>query len=301
MSHELFLTWLSERAEGTAKQFRTSHDWLLNQGTPGRVSPEVTAHTLSMSGHLEVNWREGRWCIAPPILTILPDAGAYALLVGARTRKLIERLEAETNEEVTMGIVWHRHAQWDAPDALLLATEDETEIERLAERLGISYEFSVSDRISRMLPALQDALRLTKSTPGATGYGVERFDTQTLKWRPEMTMSAAGLYRIDFPGHYEYRYSDGSGTFFAPDRQMGIYLELARTGESVLSFKHQERNGTLIVPTSTPLPVLQARCAVLCSGLSPTPSHMNGVRRFVNVPEEVAKRIATSLNQNLAV
>jgi hypothetical protein len=300
VSHELLLTWLSERAEGTLKQFRVSHDWLLNRNATGRVSPEVTAHALSMSGHLEVNWRGGRWCISPPVLTILPDAGAYALLVGARTRKFMEKLEAETHEEVTMGIDWHRHAQWDAPDAVFLATEDETEIERLAERLGISYEFSVSDRISRMLPTLEDALRLTKSTPGATGYGVERFDSHTLSWRPEMTMLSAGLYRIDFPGHYEYRFGDGS-TFFAPDRQTGIYLELARTGRSVLSFKRQERNGTLVVPTATPLPILHARCAVLCSGLSPTPSQMDGVRRFVNVPEETAIRIANSLNQALAV
>jgi hypothetical protein len=49
------------------------------------------------------------------------------------------------------------------------------------------------------------------------------------------------------------------------------------------------------------LPWLQARSAALCSGLTPWLERGSWTRRFVNVPREVADRIAQSLEQELIV
>ena len=297
MTHELMLAWLSERGDGSMSQFRQSHSWLYGGSGVRRFSPEITAHSLSILGHIEVNWRAGRWCAAPPVLTILPNAGAYALLTGGRTRTLMRHLEKETSEETTMYV--HLHSQTDAPDAIFLAIDDEKDVEQLAFRLGIAYEFSVSERLSRFLPQLETVFAVAKTTPPALGFGIERFNAQSLKWHSCQASSEAGFYRIDFPGHYEYRFRNGQGTYYAPDRATGIYMELARCGRSLLSYQREPRNGTLIVPIRAPIPIIQARCAVLCSGLSPTPSEHEGVRRFVNVPERIAQRIASSLQQHL--
>ena len=88
--YELLLRWASERGSGTWAEFRDAHDWLFNAGKADaeQVKATTSIHALSMLGHVEIDWESGRWAAAPAALTILPFAGAHAVLAGSRTRRM---------------------------------------------------------------------------------------------------------------------------------------------------------------------------------------------------------------------
>lgn len=264
------------------------------------MPPAVTAATLSRLSHIEVDWRRSTWAATPPVLTVLPDAGGHALLTGARTRALLRHLEEEVSAEGITNLFQDRREQLDAPDAIFIAMDDESDVEQLASGLAISYEYSVADRLSRLLPSLNSVLAVSRTVPPATGFEVKRFDPVALRWTVTSSFTAEGLYEFLLPGYSEYRFKATSG-YFAVDRATGIYADLRRAGRNILKFKKETRNGTLIVPLDAPLPVLQARSAVMCSGLDAYPIFSERIRRFVNVPHRIAARIAESLGQELVI
>ncbi len=61
----------------------------------------------------------------------------------------------------------------------------------------------------------------------------------------------------------------------------------------------REAVGTLFVDWGAPLPPLQARALVLCSGLVPRFSGMAETAIYRNVPRHVAQAVAASLYQDL--
>jgi hypothetical protein len=301
LSHELFLEWLSERGSGRWASFVAAHDWLFNGGRSQaeRINATWTARTLSDLGDLEIDWEGQRWSVTPAMLTVLPTAGARSLLTGGRTRTLMRRLDEETSEEVTNNIVFARHHQADAPDAVFLVSRDEKEVEDLAARLGVGYEYCAADRLSRALPALDSYLAVSKTTPAPTGYEARRFDSVGLRWTATRTDVPPGLYTYEVHGVARQRFVPQVGIAHEVERAIGIYAELRRTGKQILAWRADDVNGTLIVPGQTPLPTLQARVATACSGLGAKFVRPDSTRRYVNIPEEIARRIALSLGQSL--
>jgi hypothetical protein len=301
VSHELLLEWASERGRGSWATFREAHDWLFNAGRQEgwRTAPARTANSLATLGHIEIDWINGLWAASRPALTILPSAGGHGLLTGGRTRALLSALEQETAPEITMDIYTARHAQTDAPDAIFLACRSERDIEELAARLGITYAFSLSERLSSLLPPLDSYLAISQSTPAPKGFGVERFNATNLRWAAAASDASPGLYRYQRYGHYDFRFLTTDHHHHALEMNTGIYAELSRIGRRVLRYEPEATNGTLVVPAAAPLPILHARAAVLCSGLLPAFDRTERTRRFVNVPRETARRIAHALDQEL--
>jgi hypothetical protein len=295
--HELLLEWVSELGSGSWDHFRKANDWLLDSGSgEARPSPGKTAATLSVLGHFEVDWDGGKWAVAPPVITMLPSAGAHAVLVGCRTRHLRHRLD-----ECEADIFVASHAQMEAPDAIFIAASDERSITEVASYLDIHYEFSVSDRLSMLLPTFESYVALAQHSVPTRGFGVQRFEVGSFGWEEVEADSREGLYRYAAYGRPEFRFVRQPGEYLKVDMPLGIYAELRRNGSNIIEFEVDELNGTLVVPARTPLPWLQARCAALCSGLAPSLDRNSWTRRFVNVPLEIAQRIAGSLNQELVV
>jgi hypothetical protein len=301
MSYELFVEWLSERGAGRWQAFTLAHEWLFNAGRSqaDRVEASWTARTLAGLGHLEIDWNRQSWAATPPLLTILPNAGARSLLTGGRTRTLATLLEAETAEGVTDNVVYERYKQVDAPDAIFLVSRDELDIERLASTLGIDYEYSAADRLSKLLPLLDAYLAASASTPAPVGYEARRFDPVSLTWSVATTDRLPGLYSYAVYGLSRHRFVSDASAHHDVERAVGIYAELHRVGRSVLAWKADDVNGTLIVPGRAPLPDLHARAVTACSGLAPKYLGTEQARRYVNVPEAIATRIAISLGQTL--
>src|SRR5215211_5024343 len=174
MTHDLLLEWMSERVQGSWSQLRSAHSWLFAAERTGwRPTPGFTARMLATLGHIEIDWAASRWAAAPPVLTILPSAGAHALLTGGRTRTLLDRLTAALDDSQRLFRITHE--QRLAPSTIFIACQDERDIEDLARQLDVRYEYSVSDRLSQLLPDLDAYLQVARATPAARGYGVERF------------------------------------------------------------------------------------------------------------------------------
>jgi hypothetical protein len=297
MNNDLLLEWASERGTGSWQQLRDAHEWLsaaATDGGPWRPTAGFAARSLTTLGHIEVDWENGRWAAAPPLLTILPSAGGHALLTGARTRALVDRL-ADATDDPCLYMV--QSPQRFAPSAILIACEDETNIERLAERLQIDYEFSVSDRFSELLPELDSYLALASAPRAPRGYGVARLELTTLEWVDAEHDRAVGLYRYDAYGRPTYRLVAGQDETYKVDLAIGAWVALSRWGENRLRYSEEDVNGTLAVPVATPLPTLHARAAALCSGLAP--GRIGNTLWYRNVPRRVAERIARSLDQTL--
>jgi hypothetical protein len=294
--YELLLRWASECGTGSWLEFREAHDWLFNTGQQEgkQVRATTTIHAMSMLGHLEIDWDVGQWAITPTALTILPNAGAHAILTGARSHGFLAHLaEAVATDEYFA----ESHRQDWGPDALFVAASDESAIEDLAERLRINYEVCVSERLTMMLPSLQSYLALSKSTPAAKGYGVERFNVRRLNWERVQDDRSAGLYRYDVWGRPVFRFVSDDGTFYSVDWALGVHAEVARAGKREVRYQPESVNGTLRVPFAAQLPALQARTAVLCTGLMP---HLEDRRwHYPNVPRPTAEAIASSVGQRL--
>jgi hypothetical protein len=300
LTYDLLLEWTSERGGGTLSAFRQAHDWLMNRdgGTSRPVIANRTAAVMAVLGHLEVDWVGGEWCAAPPVLTIIPYAGGRALLTGARTRTLLDRLAAETADDVTMNVIYAPYPQSEAPAAIYLVAESETDIEGLARRLRIRYEYSVSERLSELLPSLTSYLSLSGGSPAARGFEVEKFSDRSLGWTAVESDQSPGLYRYNLYGRPEFRFVTSAGRSFTTDKAIGVFAELARTRRRVIAFSNESPNGTLIVPVGVPLPVLHARAAAMCTGLAPQFDWNTLTVRYRNVPLRIAERIATSLGQD---
>jgi hypothetical protein len=260
------------------------------------VRATTTVHMLSMLGHLEIDWETDVWAIAPPTLTVLPNAGAHAILSGCRNRQLLSAFEAATQSEDYFS---DSHAQDWGPDAVFVAANDERSVEALAQQLGVAYEVCVSERLTTLLPPLDSYLACCKSTPGARGYGVERFDLRSLTFQRAESDSAAGFYRYDLWGRPEFRFVSNERSFYRLDKALGVHAEIARSKTGVIRFEPDSVNGVLTVPFGAQLPALHARTAVLCSGLMP---HLNNAMwRYQNVPRATAAAIAQALNQPLII
>jgi hypothetical protein len=296
--YELLLRWASERGSGSWTSFREAHDWLFNSGqqTSRPVRATTTIHAMSTLGHLETDWDEGRWAIAPTSITILPNAGAHAIVTGARTLNWLGAFE----EALAEGDYFSEPHQQDwGPDALFIAASDETAVEALAASLNVNYELCLSERLAKILPSLRDYLAISRSTPAAKGYGFERFNVHSHKWFRSERDAQPGLYRYDVWGRPEFRFVASDDSVYAVDQAIGVHAEIARNGENQIRYRRESVNGTLSVPFGAQLPVLQARTASLCTGLMP--DLHGGEWHYPNVPEDTARAIAASLGQSLVI
>jgi hypothetical protein len=250
---------------------------------------------LATLGHVEMDWDAGAWAAAPAVVTLLPSAGGHGLLTGARTGRL-RSLVADGLDEAPHVFAFF-HEQEDAPDVCFIACDSEADLNDLAAELGIPFEHSVADRLASLLPSIDAMLAERLSTPGVPDLGVDRLDVLADRWRPVESDSEPGLYRYEYRGR-QLRWIDEERRPHRVELALGAYCELRRLSKSdVLNWMELPVNGTLSVPLSAPLPVLQARAATMCSGLAP--QRHAGVLRYENVPRRIAQAIAASLDQQL--
>ena len=301
MSFDRLLDWVSESGSGSWEAFKLSHEWLRRAGFWHlQTGPSGAARTLATLAHMEVDWLNRSWAAAPAILTILPEAGAHALLCGSRTKELTRRLKyavGETNRDI-----WpHAFEQQAAPRALFFQIASETVAQQLADDLGVRYEYSISARIAGLLPPLDSYLQIAVARPAPSGAEAEVFDVAQLTWGPAQRTDRPGAYRYKVYGAPEYRYITKGGSIHRMDRDLSIHAVLRDAGRKVLRWHAQQVNGDLYVAQGADLPLLHARAAALCTGLAPSFDSHARARRFMNVPLSIAETIARSLGQALEV
>ncbi|GAA0711698.1 hypothetical protein Drose_01545 [Dactylosporangium roseum] len=310
------LLWCSERGEGSMRAFRETYEWLAGRAASAQLSWAVALTNLQHLGHVEVDWEQQHWAVAPPTLTTMSNSGGLALLVGAQPRYLLQRLdslECDPDARVvalSASVLFHpRVPQPNGPSARYVAVEDEAAAQCLCELLGIHHGAWAADRLVAMLPSLPQMLRARPSLRGPAGIEPRRLvvseTSGQLEWRPCTDDSRSGAYEYQRYGVPRYVYRVG-GVGFVADKRTVVYAELARIRRQVLHFNPGRRE--LLVPARHQLPLPQGRCAVLKSGLLPVPVEVastagwRGLARYVryaNIDEPFARAVAASLEQPL--
>jgi hypothetical protein len=307
LKHDQLLTYLSEKGHGGWDTLREAWHWLLGDERDPADKAWIASQELSSLGHIEVAWAdEISWCAAPPVLTMIPRSGGRALLTGGRTRTLYE--PALQHGQPGSGRVFESADalglwidEWPSragPTTVMVACESATDAERLADRLGIAYTYSVADQLSQMLPPLAAYSRLWRAGELPRGFDAERFDTESLRWQAAETTERYGIYRCrTWQSHVHATYSP-TGWYRVP-REQGIYEVLRWDNKRVLSYN--EAALQLSVPVHARLPILHARAAILCTGRLPrfSTAGCRPTLRYPNVSPDIAERIASALCQPL--
>lgn len=293
MSHEQLLHWVSELGAGTFDAFGEAHAWTTRRDPPH--SMHAALQELSALAHAEVDWRAGRWSAVPPCVTLLPDAAGHGLVVGARTGRVSrEILEAAPSDVYAQPVRQRR-----APDAIFLAADSETALERFADALDLPYVHSVVEQLAAVLPDLDAELAGHETPPIVRHYGLERFDLDD-GWGVAEEDRDPGLYRYERAGPRAIHLVGDDGGRHEVDLAVGTWAEARRQAVAdLLWWEADGVNGTLNVPPFLPLPTLHARAAALCSGLSPRWD--DGCRLYDNVPRWLADAIAAALAQTLVI
>jgi hypothetical protein len=195
-----------------------------------------------------------------------------------------------------------RHSQSDGPTAILFPVDSGEALEQLADRLGVGYEFYVSQRLAAVLPSLDAMLSQCKRSAAPVGFEVRLFDPARYRWLDIESDSKPGLYKYEAWGPPLYRLRIDHTLPVDADLATGAFAEVRRLGQHVLTFRQVGNSGELLVPLGMPLPALHARTAALCSGLVPQLVQRRlepWQLKYVNVPRTIADRIAQTLGQVL--
>ena len=146
-------------------------------------------------------------------------------------------------------------------------------------------------------PIADQVLNSRETVEPPRGYDLALFSPTRLTWEPAPNAVTNGLYRNRAYGLDRYRLKGAGGTHEV-DRDLGVWASLAAADRHVLRYEGWQINGALEVPMVARLPHLQARTAVLCSGRPPVRTDRRTVQ-YLNVPRNIATRIAASLEQVL--
>lgn len=306
----LLLNWASELGAGHITDLKRGASWLarsenlpISYGAAGRWIRDCQS-----LGHLDVDWRTGRWSAAPGVLTRLPWAGGLAALVGSRTARFEARMALAESEGVTRVKIPSSlpHTDIPVPATWLIRYDDSAELPKIADHLGVEYTSCFAIQAAAWLPSLSPG---PLAAPPAVGTAVEMYDLNHEQpgFLPVTRWESNGLYRFRRADHRVVCQILRDGTWHAVSQERGVYLELDRLGaeprKNLRWFqeegKGRERFGRLIVDWWKPLPDLHRRIAVMCTGLPPEFGEKYHTIAYRNVPRAVAERIAMSLRQEL--
>ena len=308
MIGDLLLSWMSATGSGSVRDLRRRVQWMARTSDADDSAQAAARWVRDMStlGHCEVDWQADRWSIGPAALAVLPCSDGQAVLVGSRRAALLERLEDSS--------LWpERFVQKPSADdlpmpATILASYDSYDSLAVeAARIGATFAGCAGVRLAARLPRVR--VGATAAPPSWSSTTLERFEGLS---RPYFRLAAIppaepapdGLYRMEVLGRHAYLLLR-DGAWHHCERAEGVYLELARRGETTLRYRHDSAGypecGSFFVDWGAPLPPLQARALVLCSGKVPRFGQAGQTTIYSNVPVKVAHLVADSLMQKLVM
>lgn len=311
MTPNELLVWLSARQEGSWAQFRGAVEALelerVGDDTEDGSLPlhQRVRFNLERLGHIEFDAAgcEDGWRVVPPALALSEHGGeARAVLCGARTPKVLEKIEREADE-----LAFERMPETDSPDIIRVHAKEAGLLADLAKRTGIGCQVDAPTALLSYLPRV-DSLRGWKPErlPAAgKDWDVKQFVIagKKMKWNPATLQEAnapgaRGLFRVSRFQIPQYFLREGAETVRLPGA-VAKYRILSQHRRRVLNYKRKEQQMT--VPAIFRPPVLTERALVLCSGFPPSLNTARGRPwlTYKDVPEDVAGMVAEVLRQDL--
>lgn len=305
---EQMLVWMSETGAGPWAAFkRVSRDIESQVAGGRRLGAGPMMRSMSAAGHVEMDWQTSRWSVAPPVLATIPGVPHGAVLIGARTGAIYRRLHelwvGATELEVFVDVRAAAHNRAVGVRPVYVLGQTRSQVHQAARYLSIPVVDHPARVLATRLPRVSNHIVQARPAVPPPESEVKTFDPTTLTWPADQPIQVPVLAQYE-PQMGATRFLLHTGNkVFDVDRSYGIYAALASAHMNVLTWVPADVHGQFLVPTSTPLPALHARVARLCSGLEPDvrSSSVESSRTYLNVPEDTARAIASTLEQRLHI
>jgi len=310
MTPNELLLWLSARREGSWPQFRGAVEALdLANSGDDIEDASLPIHqrvrfNLERLGHVEfgADECEDGWRVVPPALALSHhDDRIVGILCGARTPKLLERIEWAAS-----GLSFERLPHTDCPDVIRVQAQEAQPLAELAQREGLRCELDTPTALLSHLPPIDSLRGWSREPLPAAGreWDVGQFviERKVMKWHT-ITLQEAnaphsqGLFRFTRFQKPKYFLREGRETISLPGA-IGKYRILSHYQRRVLKYDRKARSFTL--PAIIRPPALTERALILCSGFPPSVRIVYGrpMLTYRDIPEEVAGMTAEILRQD---
>lgn len=321
---EIMLAWMSWKEQGTLAHIQDRLAWVTGVHGGGLPTWGIRewVRTVSGLGHCVVDWERGRWAMEPSTLYQVAGVSSIGVFRGRRDDRFTRLYGIE-------GAVVHSVSpEFTTLEPGLLPMTHYVEFldqdaERVAGDLDLAWTGNESALLAGKLSRSSGLGRCTPQPPndcpierfelgeGGHGSAVPQFSVQFVRYGMPPSGASDGFYR--WKHHRKAEYANvRAGIWTRGTRAECTHRELSRLGRSALAFVSSpddwmigEPMGTVSVPRACPLPDMQRRALMLCSGRPEQVGKEVGdrpsVSSFVNVPRSTAQVIARSLGQTLRV
>jgi hypothetical protein len=303
MDADLMLSWMSETGSGEVQDLRQRVTWLARTTVrnPAPYEAGRWLRDVASLGHAEVDWDGGRWAMAPAVGVLLPASGGTAVLAGARRIGLVDGLEAQVAVQ-TVAAEESANERLPVPSSVYIQADSVDGLAAALKSVDAQYSGCAARLIADRLPAL--ALGALAAPPSWSAQAERLVLGSGFRFGGSLP-AGDGLCRLTLYGRPRYLYRSGSD-WYHTDHAHGILWALAERNVSVFRWRLErtasgEDIGTAFVDQGAPLPPLQARALVLCSGLPTQFGNAAKTAIYRNVPKQVAQQVADSIRQHLSV
>lgn len=289
------LRWASEVGSGPWEKLRDAAAFVARKHEMRKLRPWLLADDLSAFGHVDIDWASRSWSVAAPTLNLIPGMGLFLVLTGSRPYHVDRRFDMAT--EGLDVFPNHVSAGW-SPRTKFAKCASVNAAEEVAQRLESDLVIDPArDLVAAMRSVDEQAVNRAAEPPLDDAL---RFDAQSMDWQRVQGPPTPGLYRIDLHGRNVHRRLDDYG-WWDIDLAAGQFLELRNAAKSVIRWRPpaHSRPPAIEVLKAANLPVLAERAFRVSSGLRP--HTVDGWRRYVNVPRDLADIVAERLLQDLQV
>lgn len=292
----MLMYWMSDTGSGSWDRFRNVITELAADGQDLGQLRRTLRVRLSDFGH--VNFFIGgssRWETLPPLVAGLMGGIDAALVIGARTPKLLARIRAVAAEH---GVGMTEEASDDSPEVIRLKGPAQT-LNACAVAAGIDYADNYARRLAATLnpiPLLLDRPRRdTDCSP--INWTPRSYNLQSCAWVDGALPNSACEFTPRY-GRPRYFVSNRRRRLLeVTGRRDVVYAAAYAAGIALAGY--QPGAGTLSVPLSAPLPETYARVACLCSGRLPDVT--GGRIVYSGVHPEIGAVLLTALGQPRAI
>jgi hypothetical protein len=294
---------MSETGAGGVRDLRQRVAWLARNADLNPQPFEIGRWLRDMSAlaHVEVDWSGGRWAVAPPVAVLLPASGGTVVLAGSRRMGAVDRLNDVVSIQTLPGASGDNRLP--TPTQVYLQADSMNDLIDGLEACGVRYGGRVAHHIASRLPQLHLG---RPAAPPAYGTPVKHLEIDdAIRFVSGRQTDYSGLCQITVQGRPSYLYRDGDD-WFHTDHANGVLWALSENGIGVFRWRRErtygpDETGTLFIDQGAPLPPLQARALVLCSGQPTAFGGMAKTAIYRNVPRAIADQVARSVRQRLSI
>jgi hypothetical protein len=254
------LEWISYRESGRTNDLPPD---LVSEGDSYRMIDD-----LAVLGHVELK-AGNHWRVAPPVLAALgeeSEQSATAVLCGARTRGLVDRLSSACRDR---GAQLQFVAQADRPQCLLVTAATTSDLCAIATASATNWQRDAAFTLLASLPTIATWPRTPCQMVAGKVEEVRRFSKSNLRWTAssleEARDAARGLFHIKRDWKSIVLMKDGRDAQSEIDSAAGRLAVVAGTKRLHLDLKSR----SLRIPGALRPPTLISRSLALCSGMLP--------------------------------